>query len=62
MAIYEYYCENCDYKFEKFHIKMKDRDNMVCDKCGGKVKRLISRFQDILKGKGFYRTDHGVDK
>ena len=59
MPTYEYACEACKHKFEKFH-SMSDPAVKKCPKCGkNKVKRLISRGAGILfKGSGFYQTDY----
>ncbi|MBD3233398.1 MAG: zinc ribbon domain-containing protein [candidate division Zixibacteria bacterium] len=60
MPTYEYYCENCDSKFEEFQ-KITDPPLIVCSKCGvnGSVKRLISPGAGLLfKGSGFYITDY----
>ncbi len=41
MPTYEYKCEDCGNKFEKFQ-SMKDKTIAKCPNCGGKVQRLIS--------------------
>ena len=40
MPTYDYLCESCGYKFEKFQ-KMNDDPLKKCPKCGKEVKRLI---------------------
>lgn len=58
MPTYEYQCENCGYKFEKFQ-KMSDEPLKECPKCGKGIKRLIGAGMGIIfKGKGFYATDY----
>jgi len=58
MPTYDYLCESCGYKFEKFQ-KMNDDPLKKCPKCGKEVKRLIGTGMGvILKGKGFYATDY----
>lgn len=59
MPTYEYACEACKHKFEKFQ-SMSDPAVKKCPKCGkNKAKRLISRGAGILfKGSGFYQTDY----
>jgi putative FmdB family regulatory protein len=58
MPTYEYQCEICGFKFEKFQ-KMNEEPVKICPKCKGKVKRLISAGGGLLfKGNGFYITDH----
>jgi|YelNatPaOPRAMG01_1025707.scaffolds.fasta_scaffold06906_2 putative FmdB family regulatory protein len=58
MPTYEYECTVCGYKFEMFQ-KISDEPIVVCPKCNGKVKRLISTNGSfILKGNGWYVTDY----
>lgn len=58
MPTYEYLCENCGYRFEKFQ-KITDEPIKKCPRCGGKVKRLISGGAGLIfKGSGFYETDY----
>jgi len=62
MPTYEYKCENCGYKFEKFQ-KMSDKSIEKCPKCGGTIRRLFSKGVGIIfKGPGFYSTDYKRDK
>ena len=59
MPTYEYQCEDCGYKFEKFQ-KMSDELIKKCPKCSGSLKRLIGAGMGIIfKGSGFYATDYG---
>jgi putative FmdB family regulatory protein len=56
---YEYECNSCGYRFEKFQ-KMSDEPVRLCPECGKPVKRLIgSGLGVIFKGTGFYATDYG---
>jgi putative FmdB family regulatory protein len=59
MPTYEYECEACGHKFERFH-SMTAAPIRKCPKCGkNKVKRLISTGAGmIFKGSGFYITDY----
>ena len=58
MPIYEYECEECGYKFEKFQA-MKDDVIKKCPECGKNVRRLISTGVGLIfKGSGFYCTDN----
>ncbi len=58
MPTYEYMCESCGYKFEKFQ-KMTDNVLEVCPECGGHIKRLFGKGAGIIfKGSGFYETDY----
>jgi len=58
MPTYEYLCESCGYKFEKFQ-KMSDEPLKECPKCGKVVKRLIGAGMGVIfKRKGSYVTDY----
>jgi len=57
MPIYEYRCRVCDNRFELLR-SFSDTSPVTCPKCGGEVKRLISRNSFILKGSGWYATDY----
>ena len=58
MPTYQYKCENCGYEFEEFQ-KMSDAAIEICPKCKGKTRRIISGGAGfLLKGSGFYSTDH----
>ena len=58
MPTYDYKCESCGYKFEKFQ-SIKDEPFKNCPKCKGKIKRLIGAGAGfIFKGSGFYTTDY----
>ncbi len=57
MPIYEYKCNLCGYKFERFQSFSEDPVR-TCPRCGGEVKRLISRSSFILRGTGWYATDY----
>ena len=59
MPTYEYDCEACGLRFERFQ-KMTDEPVKTCPKCGGSVRRLIGAGGGIIfKGHGFYATDYG---
>jgi putative FmdB family regulatory protein len=58
MPTYEYKCKQCGNTFEKFQ-SITENPIKNCKKCEGEVYRLISKNGNfILKGSGFYRTDH----
>ena len=45
MPIYEYYCQDCNTKFELIRDIAKANDPAKCQKCGSNnTKRLISKF------------------
>lgn len=59
MPTYEYECEKCGYRFERFQ-NMKDEPLKTCPKCKGRLRRLIGPGSGIIfKGSGFYSTDYG---
>ena len=59
MPTYEYECDQCEERFEKFQ-NMKDDPVKTCPKCGGAVRRLIGPGAAIIfKGSGFHATDYG---
>lgn len=70
MPTYEYHCEKCGHRFEKFQ-SMSAQPLNVCpqDSCGlkrwgkGPVKRAISGGAGLIfKGSGFYITDYRSEK
>jgi putative FmdB family regulatory protein len=62
MPTYEYQCQACGNKFEKFQ-SITAAPIKKCPACGkSKVKRLISAGAGLLfKGGGFYITDYRPD-
>jgi putative FmdB family regulatory protein len=62
MPTYEYECEACGHKFEKFQ-SIKAAPIRKCPECGkSKVRRLIGTGAGLLfKGSGFYITDYRAD-
>lgn len=58
MPTYEYECEACGIRFERFQ-KMTDPPESACPDCRGPVRRLIGAGAGILfRGGGFYITDY----
>jgi putative FmdB family regulatory protein len=59
MPTYDYQCEACGNRFEKFQ-SITAAPIRKCPKCGkSKVKRLISAGAGLIfKGSGFYITDY----
>src|SRR5215207_1243022 len=59
MPTYEYQCDACRNRFEKFQ-SMTAAPIKKCPKCGkNKVRRLVSAGAGIIfKGSGFYITDY----
>lgn len=57
VPIYEYECRKCGHRFEVMQ-SFGDRPVRRCEKCGGRVDKLISQAAVIYKGSGFYTTDY----
>lgn len=58
MPTYDYQCENCGHRFERFQ-KMSDSPLKTCPDCGGQVQRLIGTGAAVIfKGSGFHATDY----
>ena len=58
MPTYEYECQKCGLRFEKFQ-KMSDAPLKKCPDCGSAVKRLIGTGAAVIfKGSGFHATDY----
>jgi len=63
MPTYEYQCDACGFRFERFQ-PITAKPIRKCPNCGkSKVKRLISAGGGmIFKGSGFYITDYRDSK
>ncbi len=57
MPLYEYKCDKCGNMFEKLE-SFNAEPVSECPKCGAKAKRVLSRGSFILKGGGWYATEH----
>ena len=57
MPIYEYRCADCGVHLEKMQ-KISEAPLTVCDACGGKLEKQISRAGFQFKGSGWYVTDY----
>lgn len=58
MPTYEYECNECGHRFDVFQ-KMSDDPVRTCEKCSGRVRRLIGGGAGIIfKGSGFYVNDY----
>lgn len=58
MPIYEYRCEQCGETIEVFQ-KMSDDPLEVCERCGGRLRKVLHPVAIHFKGSGFYTTDYG---
>ncbi len=57
MPLYEYRCRKCGATIEKIQ-KFSDSPLTKCEKCGGKLERLLSPPAIQFKGSGWYVTDY----
>ena len=57
MPIYEYECAKCGHRMEVWQ-KFSDPPVTTCERCNGRVKKLISQSAFHLKGTGWYVTDY----
>jgi putative FmdB family regulatory protein len=57
VPIYEYECTKCGHRFEVVQ-KLNDAHITRCEKCKGKVERLVSSPAIQFKGTGWYVTDY----
>lgn len=58
MPHYDYQCESCGHRYEKFQ-QMTEPPETSCPACGSRVKRLIGTGAVLMfKGSGFYETDY----
>lgn len=58
MPTYEYECNSCGHRFERFQ-PITANPVCGCPRCKRTAKRLISAGAGVLfKGSGFYSTDH----
>jgi putative FmdB family regulatory protein len=56
MPIYEYECENCGTRFERFQ-SIQDEPIRQCPECAGSVHKVLHPASIIFKGSGWYITD-----
>ncbi len=59
MPIYEYECTRCGHRIEVMQ-KFSDPPIEECEKCHGKMRKIISQCTFHLKGTGWYVTDYGT--
>lgn len=57
MPFYDYQCDDCGTVHEVFQ-RMTDAPLETCDKCGGKLRRILHPVAVHFKGSGFYSTDN----
>jgi len=57
LPIYEYECNQCGNRFEIIQ-KFSDKAKRKCEKCNGKLRKLIAPPALMFKGTGWYVTDY----
>ena len=57
MPLYEYQCDACGTRLEKIR-KFSDPPLEICERCGGKLTKLLSSPAIQFKGSGWYITDY----
>jgi putative FmdB family regulatory protein len=58
VPIYEYQCDACGTSFEVLQ-RMSDDPLQTCEKCGGRLHKVLHPVAIHFKGSGFYTTDYG---
>ena len=58
MPLYEYRCRACGHQMEVLQ-KVSDPPKRRCEKCSGRVDKLVSRTAFLLKGGGWYAEGYG---
>jgi putative FmdB family regulatory protein len=56
MPLYEYECEHCGTRFERFQA-IQDEPIRQCPECAGSVYKVFHAAGIIFKGSGWYITD-----
>ena len=56
MPTYEYVCVDCANRVEVFQ-SFADEPLVICDKCGGKLRKVFFPVGIQLKGGGFYSSE-----
>jgi putative FmdB family regulatory protein len=57
MPIYEFYCESCNTVFSFFSRGVNTQANPACPRCRGPLKRQMSIFAKITKGRDTGREE-----
>ena len=60
MPTYEYECQECGIRFDRFQHFSEDPVR-TCPECEGPVRRVIHPVGIVFKGSGFYVTDNKAD-
>ncbi len=58
MPLYEYLCEACGWTVEVIQ-RVSEPPLTVCERCGSRLKKLLSPPAVRFKGSGWYVSDYG---
>jgi putative FmdB family regulatory protein len=61
VPIYVYECEQCGERFE-YHQSLSEPPKTVCEKCAGKLEKIIAPTAFHLKGGGWYKDLYAKPK
>ena len=61
MPIYEYKCNKCGQITEEFQIDTNVNNELLCKKCGGNTKKIVSRVNTDLINNERYSNTMGVN-
>jgi len=56
MPTYEYRCSGCGNQFE-ISQRIDEEPMTVCERCGGRLRKVFHPAGIVFKGSGFYATD-----
>jgi putative FmdB family regulatory protein len=56
MPTYEYRCSECGNQFEIIQ-RIYEEPQTVCERCGGRLRKVFHPAGIVFKGSGFYATD-----
>jgi len=56
MPTYEYRCSECGNQFE-ISQRIDEEPMTVCERCGGRLRKVFHPAGIVFKGSGFYATD-----
>ena len=64
MAVYEYFCQDCNYFFEVNKPMALVNEDQKCLRCEQNAERIFTTTVGaiIFKGSGFYKTDNKKEK
>ena len=57
VPLYEYECQDCQFRFEKLQ-RLSDPPPPKCPECSGKIVQMMSTSAAHFKGSGWYVSDY----